>query len=137
MSAYFEGRNVEELDGALGPIGSFVPVPARFDGDLRFDEVLDAVEKAAAEAEQRLEYYSAPAAQILPIGFSYEESELEERYGGVTFRIEEAEAGGEPYTLKLAAKRQGERLILRFEYDAAKLSAAAVQRFSEAVSHPA
>jgi amino acid adenylation domain-containing protein len=131
VSVYFEGRNVEELDGALGPIGSFVPLPARFVGDLRFDEVLDAVHKTVAEAEQRLEYYSAPAARILPLGFSYEETKREERYGGVTFRIEKAEAGGEPYTLKLAAERQDEHLILRFEYDGAKLSAAAVQRFSE------
>ena len=133
VSVETSGRNHQELQHAIGPLGRNLLLVGLIKTDSSFDEVFRLTVKQIAEAEgwQDCFQYASEQIPILPLGFSYEETKREERYGGVTFRIEKAEAGGEPYTLKLAAERQDEHLILRFEYDGAKLSAAAVQRFSE------
>lgn len=47
------------------------------------------------------------------------------------FRLVEAEAGGESYTLKLRCERRGGELRLAFHYDASRLSRPVVERWME------
>jgi amino acid adenylation domain-containing protein len=130
-SRYFDGREFEELDGALGRFGKFAPMPANFDGDLRFREVVDAVRDARKKAEQSLEHFIPREEGEPDASFSYEEYGAVEQCGGVGFRVVEAEAGGERYTLKLRCERRGGELRLAFHYDASRLSRPAVERWME------
>ena len=130
-SRYFEGREFEELDGALGRIGKYAPMPANFDGDLRFREVVDAVRDARSKAEQSLEHFIPREEGEPDVSFSYEEYGAAEQCGGVGFRVVEAEAGGERYTLKLRCERRGGELRLAFHYDASRLSRPVVERWME------
>ena len=130
-SRYFDGREFEELDGALGRFGKFAPMPANFDGDLRFREVVDAVRDARSKAEQSLEHFIPREEGEADASFSYEEYGAAEQCGGVGFRVVEAEAGGERYTLKLRCERRGGELRLGFHYDASRLSRPVVERWME------
>jgi amino acid adenylation domain-containing protein len=151
----FEGRNYEELKGALGLMGRCVPVSCRFDDNASFEEVLRAVGRNAQEADQwqeswtydglnremQVQYAEAERAtqpNYCSVSFEYQERGRSYAAADVQFSIFDQFACFDRYKLKLVCARGGEsRLAREFHYDPRFIAASAVtllaDQFQQAV----
>jgi amino acid adenylation domain-containing protein len=129
VGVFFDGREYEELQDALGVVGKTLPVPARFDGDFRLLELLQSVGSATKQAAEWQEHY-APGEVPLPIAFEYREFFPAHNYGEVSFRMERASVVPERFKLKLVAVRSEAGLTLEFHYDAARFERSSVERIA-------
>jgi amino acid adenylation domain-containing protein len=129
IGVFLDGREYEELQDALGFIGKTLPVPARFDGDFRFSEVLQSVSAAAKQAVEWQEHY-APGECDLSIGFEYRELAAKQTCKDVAFRMERAFVVPEWTKLKLLGVHGDEGLRLEFHYDAARFARSSVERIA-------
>ncbi len=127
LGVFFDGREYEELQDAMGFIGKTLPVPARFDGEFRFSEVLQSASDAVKQATEWQEHY-APGEIELPVGFEYRELSPAQTFKNVTFRIERATTPLERFKLKLLAVRGEAGLTLELHYDSARFEQAAIER---------
>src|SRR5581483_4559786 len=126
------GRGYEELENAVGIFAKALPVLAKFEGDLRFAELVQQVRKSVGEATELQEHY-APGqgfGEDEPICFECVELPAGEVHGDVRFEVVRQEAQLDRFTLKLVAERRGEELHLRFEYDRSRLVPSAVERMA-------
>ena len=107
---FFDGREFEELSGALGLIGEMLPIGTRFVSDFRFRDVLESLRDAVFQAAEWQAYYapSDEAAGVPSVDFDYAGSVGEQVYGDVGFRIDRQEAWSERFELKLSARRREE-----------------------------
>ena len=116
---WFNGREYDELKNAPGLIGKFLPIPARFDGDFRFSEIVSQVRAAQDRAAEWQEYYTRTGETSA--AFEYRAA----RQPGA-FSLARIEACTERFALKLVV--QGSRLT--FQYDAARISPETVARWA-------
>src|SRR5581483_563581 len=126
------GRGYEELENAVGIFAKALPVLAKFEGDLRFAELVQQVRKSVGEATELQEHY-APGqgfGEDEPICFECVELPAGEVHGDVRFEVVRQEAQLDRFKLKLVAERRGEELHLRFEYDRSRLEPSAVERMA-------
>ena len=133
VSCEYDGRNHDELKTALGALAKQLPLAAKVETHDSFTDLLCRVRGQMTEIGDWQDCFSCSADQrsLSPFSFSYEEYGAAEQCGGVGFRVVEAEAGGESYTLKLRCERRGGELRLAFHYDASRLSRPAVERWME------
>ena len=129
VGVFLNGREYEELQDALGFIGKTLPVPARFDGDFRFSEVLHAVSAATKQAVEWQEHY-APGKCDLPIGFEFRDLPAKRTSKDVSFRMERTLIVPERTKLKLVGVRGDKGLTLEFHYDAARFARSSVERIA-------
>ena len=133
VSCEYDGRNHDELKTALGALAKQLPLAAKLETHDSFIDLLCRVRGQMTEISDWQDCFNCSADQrsLSPFSFSYEEYGAAEQWGGVGFRLVEAEAGGESYTLKLRCERRGAELRLAFHYDASRLSRPAVERWME------
>ncbi len=129
VGVFLDGREYEELQDAMGNIGKTLPVPARFDGDFRFSEVLQSTSDAVKQATEWQEHY-APGEVELPVGFEFRELSPAHAFKKATFRMERATTAVEGFKLKLMAVRGEAGLTLEFHYDAARFAQASIERIA-------
>ncbi len=129
LGVFFDGREYEELQDAMGNIGKTLPVPARFDGDFRFSEVFQAASDAVKQATEWQEHFT-PGEVELPVAFEYRELAPAQAFKDVSFRIERVSTALERFKLKLVAVRSEAGLMLELHYDAARFEQAAVERIA-------
>ena len=130
VGVFFDGREYEELQDALGIIGKNLPVPGRFDGNFRFSEVMQSVSGVMRQATESQEHFVAGEAE-LAAGFEYHELGAAQTSNDVRFRLERALVNLERYQLKLVVVQGEERgLSLEFHYDASRFERASVERIA-------
>lgn len=129
---WFSGREYDELKSAPGLIGKFLPIPARFDGEFRFTDIVAHVHAAQEEAAEWQEYFT-PGGEA-GAAFEYRESHA------ALFTIVRQEACTERFGVKLSVR--GNRL--EFHYDASRMPRETMERWaahyqvllSAALAHP-
>ncbi len=136
-----DGREYDELAGALGPFARALPVRARWPADARFEEIVQGSGKALAEAAQRQRFFtwepSRAAARdlrhppFLPFGFEYREEVPRREVRGVTFAVRGETAPCDRFKLGLVCHEAASRLTLELTWDAARLDEEEVRRLAE------
>jgi amino acid adenylation domain-containing protein len=118
----FDGREYEELRDAIGLIAKTLPVDARFEGDLRFREVVEHVHSEIEKAGEWQEYY------VPGTGFSEPPVSFEFVRGcppGSKVIV-----CNDSHKLLLRATAHGDALDLTFHYDAARIPSATAERIA-------
>ena len=136
-----DGREYEELAGALGPFARALPVRARWPADARFEEIVQGAGKALAEAAQRQRFFawepSRAAARdlrnppFLPFGFEHREEAPRRGVRGVAFSVRGETAPCDRSKVALVCQEGANRLTLELIWDAARLDEEEVRRLAE------
>ena len=132
IGAIFDGRQFEELQGAVGLFEKTLPVDSRFDGDFRFREVVAHVTAAIGGATDWQEHF-APGSGFEnepPVSFEFVEDPGPRKFGDLEFSIRRCSTCTEHYKLKLSAVRSDKGLTLNFGYDGSRLDREAVGRMA-------
>jgi amino acid adenylation domain-containing protein len=134
------GRTHPELQGAIGPFAKYLPIQFTLDLEMPFSELLEQTTCCLAGALGWQDSFAwshmKPAgaerqAVTLPVAFDYGEFGPGEFCDGVRFTVLRQEEWTELSTIRLAARRIGESLTLRFSYDGARLERETVERWSD------
>jgi amino acid adenylation domain-containing protein len=132
-----DGRNYEELRGALGPLARYVPVTAPFALDSSFEALIRRVEGALESARQFQEYFSWPSPPpaglrpFFPLTFELYDRPGTITAGPVSFFLDRELAWGERFGLHLSCRcRQGRLAALELGFDAERFEAASVLRLA-------
>jgi amino acid adenylation domain-containing protein len=123
IGVLFDFREYDELRGAVGLIAKNLPVEARFDGDLRFREVVDYVHASMAQAAEWQEYYSPGTGFGVapPVNFEYRPSTS----------LCRAAVWNELQILKLCVTRKSNIAIADWQYESTRLTQATVKRLAD------
>ncbi len=139
VSAYFHGREIEQLREALGIFGGYLPVPFALREDLRLRELAEEIERRTRGMRSRLEHFPWEGrAGIVdpaylagpPITFEYRRflDQIEPWPGLLTPLLVRTLV--ERFRLGLFATRRGDSLSLELAYDASRLDGLAVRRLA-------
>ncbi|HEU0077693.1 MAG TPA: amino acid adenylation domain-containing protein, partial [Longimicrobiaceae bacterium] len=131
VGVYFDGRGYEELRGALGPVGGYLPVDCRPDGGLAVAAVVEQLKREMEEAREWQGSFSPERVQVGSVGFAWHGEPPRASSGGVEFALRDAAAFAEPFALSLACTAGAGGLELRVYHDAARVAAVAAERFAE------
>ena len=123
IAVFSSGREYEELQQVPGLIGKSLPIAARFDGELRFSDVVRQAGSAVQEAASWQEYFAPEDSAATNMGLAFDFTEL-------PVGILHQEVRCEASKLKLCAQRSSGNLKLAFHFDAARLSRATVEQWS-------
>src|SRR5947209_3816788 len=133
-------RKYEELLDALGLFAKTLPAVTRFDGDLRWSELLKHLHQSLEESSDWQEYFtadelSAPGREpsFIPFTFDFEE-EYAARFADLRVRVSEMKSCADPFALKLTARRHDSTLSLTLNYDAARLRPRFIARLARMLS---
>jgi amino acid adenylation domain-containing protein len=139
VASQFDGRSYVELSNALGAFAKYLPMSLDFTENVTFDVVLKQAQKDSSDYGNWQDSFSwngvdLPAGSedgpVFALGFDYAEIPDAVFSAGVTFTTEREHVCSERFRLKLAARRQGERLRLEFQYDAGRLDSETIERWS-------
>ena len=128
-----DGRKYEELSGALGLFAKAVPVTARFEEGMRFDEVLTQLGEATRMAYTWQENYQWPqngAGAQQTIGFEYAERPADIVAANVTFSIHAQSHPLEDFKLHLHCVRADDSITAELHYDPAQFDVDDVRRLA-------
>ncbi len=114
IAVYAAGRQYDELRDLIGCVGKTIPVSLGIAAEARFSEVVQSGESTLQEALRWQDYYTGK------LDSAYAAFEYLDHSG--TAGIHKLEACGEPFALKLWARRTREALALELQYDAARLN---------------
>jgi amino acid adenylation domain-containing protein len=130
VGVVFDGREYDELRDAVGLIEKTLPVEARFDGDLRFREVVEHVRASLARLAEWQEHYvpGAGFGEEPPVSFEYSERHKLQPSGPVTITVDRAYTCVDRFKLKLLAVRDSSGLTLEFHFDGSRLGHDEVER---------
>ena len=133
------GRKFSELNDAVGPIESYLPISAG--RDLMLSDLLRRTSEQLQEAERLQQFFAAEQlAQltgntILPpfsFCFSWRELPPEIAGAGLTFRLGRVQGHSEPFRLKLVGEQSAEGVVTAsLHYDASLFAGTDVQRLAE------
>lgn len=132
VGAVFDGRQFEELQSATGLFEKTLPIDSRFDGDLRFREVVANVTAAVSKATDWQEHF-APGDGFEnepPVGFEFIEQSGAQKLGDLTWTVLRCNSSTEHFKLKLVAVRRDGGLTLEFHHDGSRLERDTVERIS-------
>ncbi len=132
LAVTFDGRKLAELEDALGPFASRIPVPLALPEDLGFAAAAERTAQALAErrgfeqvfAEELLPEETPPE---LPFAFSCHTAPSRYTSGGVTFAVAARVVVADRFLVELHAS--GAAIELR--YDASRLAAADVELLAD------
>lgn len=119
---YVDGREYDELRTLLGPVGKFVPIPARFDGDFCFRDVVDRLVRSHAGALQWQEYFrpGAGADDGLAAAFEFGKRTSVQDAGAATFVLTKRSVCSERFSVKLSALHGANGIQIDLHYDAGR-----------------
>lgn len=139
VASQFEGRNHAELESALGAFAKYLPLLSDCADGASFNTLLDQVRRDSAEFRNWQDSFSwsilgldaaAEQGPVFPVLFDYAELPAPEVAADLRFITVRLEACAERFTLRLSARRQGDRLSLAFFFDPARMQRETVQRWS-------
>jgi len=120
---FCNGRRITHLQGCLGPLGEFLPLPLRIDGAARFSELMRQVHEAADANRRHQEYFSGDLPS-LPVQFEFSERPQPQMAGRVRFTVRKVYACTDRYKLKLSVVGRDAEL----HYDKTSYSREAAKR---------
>ncbi len=127
VGVVFEGRDYDELRDAVGLIAKTLPIDARFDGDYRFQDVVDHVREAMAAAAEWQEYFLPGSRTGGGAAVCYE---WRTSNSGTVAGSVRAAVCNDGYKLKLSVQRRSNGLHLEFLYNALQVPAESVERIA-------
>ena len=130
-----DGRGYEELRGVMGPFARHLPVAADVDDETPVPALAGALDAALAEAVRWQD--ACPAGEagegepVAPLGFGWRPLPAPAAAGGVSWRVVDLVAAGEPFAAALLCAPGEGRLDVRLAYDPALLADEAAARLAE------
>jgi amino acid adenylation domain-containing protein len=115
-----EGRSYDLLHDAFGLFARVLPVCCQFTEDLRFTEVVSAVDQFQHESEEWQDYFSlddSPAHALTYFPFGYEYVDLGTACEHETVSVERQATFLEPFDLKLTCTTANAGIEAAFEYN--------------------
>src|SRR4051812_8328614 len=128
----FAGREYEELQGALGLLAKTLPIPARFDGDFTFTEVVAHVRDSMHQSAEWQEHF-VPGTGLggeAPVEFEFSEAAEKQQHDDLSFELLEQYACWDRFKLKLSVVRSEVGLRLEFYYDSARFEQRAIEQLA-------
>ncbi|MFP4120962.1 MAG: amino acid adenylation domain-containing protein [Coleofasciculus sp.] len=136
-----DGRNYEELKGALGLFAKYLPLRCCLAEDLRFSHVLQQVDESVAQIQKWQDCFSwdyvtesdEPGVEVsfCPLCFEFEDRFIPYVDDEVTFSIDELYTCIYRFRIKLSCRHRDDALITEFHYDANHLCAEDIQQLAE------
>ena len=121
-----DSREYEELRGAVGLLAKILPVDARFEGDLRFREVVEHVHSEIERAREWQEYYLPGTGFVEPpVAFEFASG------GKASDNEARVWVCNESYKLLLSVAAGAAGLDLTFRYDGARISNLTAERIAD------
>jgi amino acid adenylation domain-containing protein/non-ribosomal peptide synthase protein (TIGR01720 family) len=128
VGTIFNGRNYEQLEGAIGLFARYLPVRCAVDDKASFSEVLRRIGNAVEEISQWQEYFDWDALlaaaddhidqAYYPLCFDFEEIPPVLPIGdGTTFGIDRLSACTDHFRIKLSCTRRSGMLSIELHYD--------------------
>jgi amino acid adenylation domain-containing protein len=140
-----DGRIDSTTNQALGLFAKFLPIRTRWDGCMRFCQLLKQVKESEQEACDWQEWFSwehllgmaedKVRKVFLPICFDYEGETVSYSSSDVTFSVEERYTCIDRFELKLSCANNGERIILHLHYNTKTFKAAEAERIASQYSN--
>lgn len=138
---YFHGRSHEELQGALGLFGKYLPVQCFLDKDSTFADVLKKVEQSTRDGEQWHEYFdwdliarsdtNAEALGFFPFIFHYEERAAPVVVETLKFFLFKHYTCIDRFHLNLSCVREEDTLVVDLHYDSHVSNMGDIQRLAQ------
>jgi amino acid adenylation domain-containing protein len=126
-----DGRNHDELGGAIGLFAKSLPVRYEFDGNRSFAQVLDELRLARAEADHWQDYISLDeTSQNQPISFVADEVPSKQSANGVTFAVLKQDAVNRRFRMQLHCVLANRTCTAELRYDPQFFSRAAAERIA-------
>ena len=135
-----DGRNHSELEGVLGLLAKYLPVPLELHAGLAFHEVASQAHELVQEVADWQEYFSfdqiigSPGngnqLRFFPFSFEYDEQQAEYAAADINFTITRQYDCIEPYKLKLSGWRQERGLIAELHYDSSLFNTNDIERLA-------
>ena len=127
------GREYEELNEAVGLIAKMLPIHARFEGNLRFKEILGQTRSAVAEAVGCQEYLDPAKAFASDTSIAFAYATIPEAQQALDLRyrtlISETTVGSSK--LRLNCVESDGSLSLAFQYDASRYQGGDIERLAQ------
>nr|MBA3712216.1 non-ribosomal peptide synthetase [Pyrinomonadaceae bacterium] len=139
VSNVSDGREYEELQEAMGPFAKSLPIVSRFEGSLRFSDIIEVVARTVRDAREWQDYFipeqsgsEAGFGLALPIGFEFEERAAQKsNAGGVTFSIYKQYICSDRFKVKMTCVRTGDALTAELNYDPKLFRREDIERIAE------
>jgi len=123
----FDGRRAEEIEGALGLFAKYLPITCRLEEWLRFNELVDRIDKLLPALRVRQEYFSweqfaEPSAYSLrphffPFCFEPETAPAHFLAGDLSFTIFKQYSCIDRFKIKLSLGKRSSGLAIEFHYN--------------------
>ena len=134
VGTLFEGREYEELRGAIGLFAKNVPIICRFDGNFRFNELLKNVHSSLQNASEWQEYYAPGTVreerQHEVVQFEFSEQPIGISAGPTTFLLRDEYTCLDAMGLKLVCVQGNEKIQAQFHYDPSQFDRNSVIRWA-------
>ncbi len=136
VEAICDGREYEELKGALGPYAKSLPLKCSFENDPQFSELVEQVQESIETAREWQGYFNPEEStesrgNTSAIAFELEERDAKQEAGGVTFVVERQYASIDRFRLKLCCSVSEDSLTTEFHYDTALFQRSTIERLAE------
>ncbi|MBA3441822.1 MAG: amino acid adenylation domain-containing protein [Pyrinomonadaceae bacterium] len=135
-----DGREYEELRGAMGLFAKRLPIIHCFDESMRFSDVVKAADGRVREAREWQDYFvpkqttatnsNLPASSNLPVGFEFEETVRIEAAAGVSFTVHHQYVCTDRFKINLSCRRVDGSLTIAIHYDSQLLGRENVKRIA-------
>ena len=128
----FEGREYDELAELVGLVAKTIPIPARFDADYRFREVVEHTHNSVADVAEWQEYYLPGSGFSAgpPVSFEYLSSPVLRAASAVSISRRYTCDWHDAYKLKLLVLEEGDGLTLEFHFDESRFELDFVERLA-------
>lgn len=131
-----EGRSYELLQDGFGLFARVLPVSCQFTDDLRFSEVVSAIDRFQHESEEWQDYFSLEdaangALKYFPFGYEYAEAAAAKQTGGLCISVYRQTSALEAFDLKLTTTINADGIDGAFEYNSAVFDEAHVRLIAE------
>ena len=133
VHCYSDGRTLEELADAVGPLGRYVPLRTKIDADAAVRQVARSVHELQTLGHQWHHSFAGAAGGdvLVGTGFDFFEPASAQSRAGVTFSIERVFAFMEPFTLRLACVARPNGLNVTLHYDGRCFDEPVIQGLAE------
>ena len=129
VGQFCDGRNHEEVAGAMGLFARTLPVPYEFDGNRSFATVVQELQKIKADAYDRQDYLPLDeTTQDLPISFVSEELPARHCAKDLWFSVLKQESSSQRFRMQLCCVSTVGSCALELNYDPQYFSRSAAAR---------
>jgi len=127
VGVVFGGREYDELRDAVGLIAKTLPIKARFDGDFRFQDVVEHVKGSVAKAGEWQEYYVPGSGFGTDAPVCFEWLPTASDLAAICARVAVC---NDSYQLKLSIQKHCDGIDFEFHYNASQVAGESAARFA-------